>query len=65
VLRALLNIPAMPREESHASVAAMSPSPIPSRESALADGLSAHRRKVMNRFAEFADHGGFTIGRVL
>ncbi len=38
------------------------PSPIPSRASVFADGLTGHRRKVMSRFADFAGRGGFTIG---
>lgn len=46
-----------------AAVAGSNASPIPSRASVFADGLTGHRRKVMSRFAEFAGRGGFTIGR--
>lgn len=35
---------------------------VPSRESAMAEGLSGSRRNLMRRLATFASRGGFTIG---
>jgi hypothetical protein len=59
VLRALARIP------DHGA-SAESPSPghrsvLPSRLSANAEGMTAHRRKLLHRLAKFADCGGFRI----
>jgi hypothetical protein len=40
-------------------------SPVPSRTSAIADGLSLSNRKLMSRFATFAARDGFTIASVV
>ena len=37
-------------------------SPLPSRASALAEGLSVAKRKAMRQLVVFANSGGFTIG---
>lgn len=62
VLRALRHIPALADGEVRSAGEGVSTSPIPSRASALADGLSAFQRRGVNRFAKFAVRGGFTIG---
>jgi hypothetical protein len=67
VLRALLHIPdGGPRSEP-AGIAAgtVHPSPMPSRASAVAEGLAVSKRNVMRRFAAFADCGGFKIDSAL
>jgi hypothetical protein len=67
VLRALEDIPDRIafRPEDRGAVGVGAPSPIPSRASAIADGLSVQRRSAMHRFVVFADRGGFTIDRAL
>lgn len=67
VLRALLRIPdrGFLGEGRRSAVAAVPPSTVHSRASAIADGLSAPRRNAMRHFAAFADCGGFTIDSVL
>ncbi len=63
ILRAMGQIPdgGPTREDHRRPVGPILPSPIPSRASAIADGMSTYRRNVMRRFARFADSGGFTI----
>jgi hypothetical protein len=50
----------LPREESSAGAPTRS-SPLSSRATARAEGLSASRRKALGRLATFATEGGFTI----
>lgn len=57
--RALEQVQASPRVG-----AAVPGSPLPSRASARADGLSPSRRRSMSRLADFAARRGFTIGSV-
>lgn len=63
IARALREIPDRvgPDEPDSCAVESNGQSCLPSRASATADGLSAHRRGVMRRFAAFADRGGFRI----
>jgi hypothetical protein len=62
IARALRKITAQARDDGDSDDGAELQHAIPSRASAVADGISPHRRKAMNRFAEFAGRGGFTIG---
>ena len=64
LLRALLHIPDSKArtEDTSAQSSSGAASTIPSRASAVADGLSSPRRNAIRRFAVFADRGGFTIG---
>lgn len=63
LLRAILNVPDWPfADRPSSSPAVDSSSPIPSRASVTADGITDHRRRIMRRFVAFAERGGFTIG---
>ena len=63
VLCALQHIPEVGPDEDRPSIVETAPtSPVPSRASAVADGLSISKGKLMRRFAAFANAGGFTIG---
>ena len=57
IVRGLRHIPDVALASEEGSLA----SPLPTRASAVNDGLSYAKRNVMRRFANFASRGGFTI----
>lgn len=62
VLRALAHIPDRePHAEAPSRSASPRSSPLPSRHSAVAEGMSAPRRRLLRRLAAFAGRGGFRI----
>jgi hypothetical protein len=66
IQRALLQIPdcGSERERSSVSDGKEADSPVPTRASTIAAGMSSPRKNQMRDFAAFASDGGFTIGSV-
>jgi len=63
LFRAILSVPDWQLAGRHPGAhGGDSSSPIPSRASVTADGITDHHRRIMKRFAAFAECGGFTIG---
>jgi hypothetical protein len=64
ILRALIEIPEWSSERERHVLADNLSSPVPTRASTIAAGMSSPRKSLMRDFAAFARCGGFTIGSV-
>ena len=64
ILRALLQIPDCVVRRDRAEAVSHATSPVPTRASTIAAGMSSPRKNLMRDFAMFASSGGFTIGSV-